>query len=302
VGAVTAIVAVEAAITLLAQLVVLWRIGIVLPRFGVMERAFRYSLPMAGASLSNNLSTRADRLIVGSVLGPEAVGVYDIAYRIASVLMADCQPAITTFFPEFSRLLEEGEHETCGRYVRNGVRYFTILAIPSIFGLVLVNEQLVGLVAEPETAARTKVLMPVLAMGITFWGFERLYGVVLIASENTLLTMAIRGTAAILNVLLNFLLIPVFGLLGAAATTLASYSLSLMLMYRYSNRIAASGIDLGTVVRATVAAAVMYVVVVLAVPKQLLVVLVVAPVVYFGVMALSGGIRDSDIRTLRSWL
>lgn len=310
-GAILAIVALECLFTVGLHIIVLNQIGWGFPSISVMERAFRYSLPMAGANLASNISTRADRLIVGSFLGSGAVGIYDVAYRISSVIMMYQQPISKTFFPEFSRLIEEGKHEVCGEYITQASRVFAILVIPSIFGLAIIGGDVVKLIASERVSAQANVLIPFLAVGIAFWGVDHLYSGVLFANKNMLLMLKIRGIAAILNVVLNILFIPVFGLFAAVTATNISYMLAGVYIFKYSNQVAPSQLNVKEIIKYSISSVIMYISVEGFVSYvsldhfilgELIIILFMSPIIYFSLLFSMAGIDKSDMIKLRSWI
>lgn len=281
----------ELFITVLVQTSVFFQTGFSVPQRDIIEDAFRYSIPFAASNVASNLSSRVDRLIVGSFLGSEAVGIYDIAYRISSVVMTYSQPIDRAFFPEFSRLLQNDDYKACSKYLQKGVRIFIIFSIPSIFGLVLIKSQLVQLIAEEQIIVDVGNLIPVIMLGIVFWGLERLYGVVLVASGHTTRLLYIRGGTAAINIVLNIFLIPIFGIKGAAISTLISYVISSYLTYINTNKIVESKLDLVIIIKSVLCSSVMYISVLYLGLENLLVILIISPIVYFGMMVLTKGIN-----------
>ena len=293
-GAIVAMTIAEGALTVLMIVVITSSIGLGRPQLDTARQVLAFSLPMTVSDIATDLSTRVDRLFVGSFLGADVVGVYDIAYRVASVVMIYSQPISRSLFPEFSRLVEDGKIDHCVTYTRRAARYYTILIVPSIFGLALVGDDVSGLVTGGQVSDQAATLIPLIAAGLAFWGVDHVYSNALFANKNTALMMSIRTTGALLNIGLNLILIPTLGVLGAAAATFGSYFVAAFLVFIYSNRVIPAGANLTIVGKSLAAATVMYATGWTILSESLILSLVLLPIIYFLVLLLIGGISITE--------
>jgi O-antigen/teichoic acid export membrane protein len=230
------VVIVEVLYVLFLQSLVVRRIGVSWPTFNGFIGHLRYSLPLMGSIIAGNISSRADRLLIGYFFGASAVGIYTIVYQLATALTLFVQPVTTAYFPEFSRLIEDGRIEECLEYHRAGVRYFVGLCLPAVAGLYLVGPQIIELLATEAVADASVVLLPIIGMGIFFFGLDQVYGVLMTASERTATLALTRGSAAIANILLNLALIPEFGIVGAAIATTITYASGFLSLFNLIKR------------------------------------------------------------------
>jgi O-antigen/teichoic acid export membrane protein len=295
VGVVYALLLVEGLFSVAIQYLVSRKIGYTVPTFNELSRSLAYSIPLTGATIASNISSRADRLLIGFYLGATAVGVYSIAYAVANFLATYVQPVTVSFFPEFSRLLEGGRTDDVAEYVEAGVRYFLILAVPSAAGLYLVGPELVRLLSDQSVATASVRLLPLLAAGVLFRGLEQLYGVVLVALGETTTVSLVRGGAAAVNTVLNIALIPLLGIIGAALATLASYLLVAAAMYRFANDRVGAGFDILEVGRVVCSAAIMTGVVFVVAPDSIVPAVVIGVLTYFPTLVALGGLRVSEV-------
>ena len=188
--------------------------------------SLQFSVPQLASNLSGNILTRADRVLLGVFIGPTAVGIYSVAYGVGNAIWAMTNAISVAFFPEFSRLVEEGRVDEVATHLREGIRYHLAIATPGVAGLAVVSTGVYQLLAGEMSPPSVTVLIPVLAFGMLLWGLDSLYGVILLATERTKTAARIRGGAAILNIVLNIALIPIFGISGAAVATVLSYAAS----------------------------------------------------------------------------
>ncbi|WP_084509818.1 lipopolysaccharide biosynthesis protein [Haloplanus natans] len=217
------IVIVESIFAFLLQILIISDIGLTTPGISQVRDILKYSLWLTVSTYASQVNSRADRLLIGFFIGSTAVGMYSIAYGLASLLLIFVTPIRNVFFPEFSRLTAEGGTEKIGNYLSTATHYFLVLAIPSVVGFVFVSEPLFGYFMSVEEARQAAQFVFILGLGILFFGLSQLHGTTLFAARETKPVAIIRSLAAIGNVGLNLTLIPYFGVVGAAAATAITY-------------------------------------------------------------------------------
>jgi O-antigen/teichoic acid export membrane protein len=114
--------------------------------------------------------------------------------------------------------------------------YLTMIASWTALGLGLLSPWLVELIAAPDFDEASSVVAPLAFAAVAFGG----YIVVAIGigrARRTQFNWVITGAAAAVNVALNLALIPPYGMMGAAAATVAAYVVMLVGMAWWSHRI-----------------------------------------------------------------
>jgi PST family polysaccharide transporter len=143
-------------------------------RLDVAKRVLRYSLPVAGAALLSTVLLNVDYAVVGRTLGPYRLGLYLLAFNVASWPTALLSATIFALvIPAFSRLSADP--------VRHSRAVFT--AVRSV-----------SLVAFPICALTCSLSLPLLVT---------VYGPKWAASAPVLSTLAVYGSAAVLCLLLG---------------------------------------------------------------------------------------------------
>jgi len=285
----------ESFVFVVLQIQILREVGITLPTFRGLRTHLKFSIPVALSRLAGNFSSRADRIMIGGFLGASAVGVYSIAYQIAAAISIYVSPIQQTFFPEFSDLIDDGKFDRCRTYLRAGVRYFLIIALPTVAGMYIVGPDLISILTNGQ-GIPSPVLIAIIALGIAVQGIERLYGVVIKAVEETGWRAKVIGAGAVLNVVVNAVAIPTLGILGAALTTLLTYLFAAVLMIGRVGRLLDTTLPWLTVVRCTGATFLMFVTTYLVFGIGGLLSIVVSPPVYFGLLFLFRELTVSELR------
>jgi len=230
-GVFYSMVIVESITVIGTQYIIGREIGYSIPSFDRTIEYLRYSLPYAGSQLTTNISSRIDRVLVGYFLGASAVGVYSIAYQTATAILMYQQPLQVTFFPEFSRFIENDRHEECSQYLKQGARYFVLVSIPTVGGMYLIGPDVIQVLIRSETGGPSRILLATIAFGIAIQGIDGIYGVILTAGKRTVRLTGIRVVGALSNLLLNVALIPFLGVFGAAIATVGTYVLRALLVF-----------------------------------------------------------------------
>ncbi|MGQ3720241.1 lipopolysaccharide biosynthesis protein [Natrialba aegyptia] len=294
-GLIIAIVAVEALFAVVIQMTVIRATGIHQPTISGFNTYLRYSIPISVTDLLGMFQDRIDRLLIGFFLGANFVGIYSVAYSVAKLLRMYILPLRLTFFPEFSRLWMEGNQADCYRFLSNGSRYLIGLAIPSIVGLYLIGNQLLELLSTGKIAGQAVLLLPIIALGILFIGLETLYRQLFYAAEETKLVSIIRIISVAANILFNIVLIPIYGIIGAALATLIANLFAFVMIYSLSRRRYQINFEKVFTIKSSLAAMIMYSIAILSGYQNIFLLVIISVFVYALVLILSRGIRIDEI-------
>jgi O-antigen/teichoic acid export membrane protein len=162
--------------------------------------------------------------MIGFFIGASAVGVYSIAYQISVGIIVYVTAIRQTFFPELSKFIDENKKQKCANYVHTGLRYFLMIAIPTVGGMYLIGPDVISILTEGQ-GVPSPALIAVIALGIATRGVDEIFGVVMRAIEETYRRARILATGAIANIGINAVAIPALGIMGAALATVATYVL-----------------------------------------------------------------------------
>lgn len=178
------------------------------------------SLPLLVTGLMTLMSTRLDVLMLGALADPEAVGHYRFASQLAVLPLMIATSAQSVVSPAIARYHGEGRLHDLRRLllkmsVGTGLATLAVsLAVLALFSL------LVPVIGSSFGEARAPLMILMLAYAVSAILFSGLP--LLIMSGNVGSVAAANAAAILINVALNYLLIPRFGASGAALATLAS--------------------------------------------------------------------------------
>jgi len=197
-----------------------------------LKRVLRYSIPLGIAGIVTVATGAGDPLVVGGLLNEAQEGAYYAAIAISGGLgVMLFTPLNTAFFPETSSNADDPKTLSVG--LRLAFRYTALALIPVSFAIVGLSKQMIRLFSG---GASTYLLAnPSLQMMSFFFLFVAMQGILtslLLSTGKTKQVMVIGIVTVILDLGLSVLLVPDFGLLGAATSrTLVDVAGFLMAVY-----------------------------------------------------------------------
>lgn len=195
----------------------------------LLRRVLRESLPLAGTTVVGMFSHNFDLVLVGLWLGSASAGLYGAAYRVVWVPTILITAYHTALRPSLARGYLEGLKSVEG-LLKRSMRLSAAFAIGVIVGGTLLAEDIVAFLfgrSYLEAVAPVRLLLGAFALLV----MSRKYRLLLTCFNRQEVDFRIMATAAVLNVTANLLLVPRFGLRGAAVATLSSEVGILILNY-----------------------------------------------------------------------
>ncbi len=189
------------------------------------------ALPLAFVASMNLINQYTDTLILGLFYSAVEVGIYRVAVSTAALVAFGLQAINMMILPHFARLHAQGDIVKMQHLVTQSARIILLLALPVALILTVFGEPLLKWIFGEEYVG-SYIPLAILALGQLMNAF--------MGSVGALLSMtgyerdAARGVAiaAVINVLLNLLLIPPLGMLGAALATASSIVVWNIMLWR----------------------------------------------------------------------
>jgi O-antigen/teichoic acid export membrane protein len=199
----------------------------------LMRDMNRFGWPLVPSALALWVTNFSDRFFLVKLSGPSEVGLYSIGVRIASVVVLFLT-AFRTAWPAFAYSIEDEQE---ARRTYGFVLTYLIAAVSWLaLALGLLSPWVVRLLTtRPFYEGHRPVALLAFA-GVAQAG----YVVVAIGigrARKTQFNWIVTGAGALVNVSLNLLLIPPYGMMGAAVATVAGYSLMFVLMAWHAQRV-----------------------------------------------------------------
>jgi O-antigen/teichoic acid export membrane protein len=211
----------------------------------------------SGGSL---IYTYADTILIGYYMTETDVGIYRVAFQLTSVASFLVMAFHTVLYPRISKWNAERNFNLIEYSLKRSFTYSLFLAIPVTAGGIILSEKLLYYLYGSSFVSGAQVLMILLFVQIANI-FLFLQTMCLNAMDRPRLSFYITIVSAILNIILNILLIPILGISGAALASLATMSMNAVLAYAVLKSSIHISIDRRSVMNIIVSALIMSVVV-----------------------------------------
>lgn len=193
----------------------------------IARKQLSRSLPLLLSAISIMIYMKIDQVMIGVMINDSAVGIYSVATKISEawnfVPVVICS-ALFPIYVNFRKVLLKSEYE------HKMVELFTALIAISLAGVIVVfsfsNEIVLFLFGSEYSASVNVLEIHLFSSVFVFLGVASGKWLIIEGLQKHMLTRAIIGL--IVNVCLNLLLIPRYGIEGAAVSSLLAYSASVL--------------------------------------------------------------------------
>lgn len=199
----------------------------------LLKQFASYGLPLTITMLLGMIIHQSDRIIISSMLGVESTGMYAITYDLTEQSIFTLMLIVNlAAFPLAVKALEEHGETAAHKQVKANTGMLLAIGMPMLVGLILTRESVAYLFLGEPFRDTAVTLIPYIAVGALLKGFK-LYGIDILfhLTKQTKLQIVPVVVAAFANVVLTIVLIPVYGLEGAALATVVAYALSIALSW-----------------------------------------------------------------------
>ena len=251
--------------------------------------------PFALMAIFGTISGRIDTIMLKIFHTDQMVGLYNAAHKLIESLQFIPENFVMALFPAFS-VLYFSEKQKFNSTFSRAFQFITILAFPIATGLYLLAPQIIHLLFEPEFSRAAVALRWLgIALGIIFFKF--LFSTSLNAIGKQHLVAAITGISMLVNVVLNYILIPKYDLLGASLATIASEFSAVMLVMFTALKMAETRLPVGIISKAIAASAGMALFLIFFHGWNVIVLALAGSIVYFILIFLLRGITFVEIQS-----
>lgn len=205
----------------LATVVFIFRNFIFRLKIKILKEMLNYGVPLVFAALSSIALTFSDRFILQHYFGESEVGVYSLGYKIAAVInMFLIQSFSLGYLPFTFRQLKEPDSEKLFSKV---MTYYTAALFYSALILSLFGKEILLLFSKNAEYLPAYTVIPFIALAFVFRGMQYNLSLSFHFSKRTGINAVIIVGAAILNIVLNYLIVPVYGFLGSGIAMAVSF-------------------------------------------------------------------------------
>ncbi len=191
-----------------------------------------YGRYVLGTNISSILINKVDIFILGFLLGPVGVAFYNAASKLINVVEIPLTSISQVVFPKISQVYQNNSRPETGQLIEHSATIVLTVMLPLCLLLGFFAETALVFVAGEEYRS-SAIILQILAYSAVIKSIGRIFGISLDAigrpQRNYRLILASIG----INVSLNFILFPFFGITGIALATFLSLSFGSTLAFYY---------------------------------------------------------------------
>ena len=188
----------------------------------------KFAIPLIPHYLASNLLINADKIMIDVMVNKRAAGIYSIVYTLSMIGSIIWTSINGSLVPYTFDKLDNKEYNDINNISKNIIKIYFVFCLL----IVLFAPEIMRILA-PSDYYEGVYIMPTVAAGILLSAIYNLYGNVEFYFKKSLGIAIASVIAALINVILNYFLIPKFGYYIAGYTTMVSYAL--LAFFHYIN-------------------------------------------------------------------
>lgn len=196
------------------------------------KKLLKFGLPLTVSGIGDSIILYTDTLVLTYFASLKEVGIYNVVVPTAMLLAFFGSSIGQVIFPMISEMYAKNLKENIVKGINKLLKYSFLIIVPVALVMFSFPELLLKLLFGKEYIGGALTLQ-VLVIGLIFLVITRINIDILKGIGKPKLVTKIMLIGALVNLILNFYFIPRYGMLGAGATSLASYCLILIVSLFY---------------------------------------------------------------------
>jgi O-antigen/teichoic acid export membrane protein len=199
-----------------------------------LERMLSFGLPLIFANIGLFVLNFSDRFFLKHFWSLDVVGIYAVGYKFGFMMnYLFVQPFFTMWQTRMYAIHAQPEHPKIFKQI---FALYTLGLLCAGLAMSLFSTEAVRLMVAPKFAA-SQYVIPVVVLSYVFYGLSYYAQLGMFLTDRTKLVGIIGAVAAAVNLVLNYFLIRIYGMMGAAWATLLSFAFIAVVSYICSQRV-----------------------------------------------------------------
>ncbi len=195
------------------------------------KQILQISLPMMITTAMGLIVTQTDVLMLGAMSTVEEVAIYAIAMKLAMLTTFVLTSINVIIAPKISELYYSGQLDELKKLIKKTTRLIFFTSLPIVLILILFGKHILLLFGEEFVIGYTVMVLLLLAQSISMMSGPVEFFLNMTGHQKNLNYITIFS--AFLNIILNYLLIPIYGFMGAAFASMISLILMKLIIVLY---------------------------------------------------------------------
>lgn len=203
-------------------------------RADIVRGMLSFGLPSIFTFLSMWVLQLSDRFLLARLGSLTQTASYAVAYSLGGVLTTIVLSPFNLAWP--TTMFSIAKRDDAANIFRLVFRWYGIILLFAAFGLSIASTIVLELFFPPSYQSAAPII-PIITTSVIFYGLYILFTTGISIRRKTWYAVVFTSIAALANVGLNFILIPLYGSMGAAVSTLIAYILLALISYAVNQRI-----------------------------------------------------------------
>ncbi len=200
--------------------------------------ALCFNIPLIPHFLSETILNQSDRIMINGYCGQSEAGIYSVAYSAASLVLIFSSAVNTAMVPWQYEKLRDRQYKQMAH-----ILYFVLMGLGLLSaGMIMFAPEVIRILAGTKYSDAVG-LIPTLAASVFFNYLYQTLARVEMYYDKRIYTVIGTFAAAVVNIVLNMIFIPLVGYQAAGYTTLAAHILLCVLHYFFYRRVCKMCVD-----------------------------------------------------------
>lgn len=196
------------------------------------KHAVKFNIPLIPHYLSLIVLGQADRIMIKELCGEEKAGIYSLAYQLSAIMNILISAINSSFVPWIYGALKNRDYDN----IRKISKQLCVLMGVMTLGITIVAPEIIMIIGTKEYMEAIWVI-PSVALSVFFTFAYNLFCNIEFYYNETHYVMIASSVGAVLNVILNYIFIQMYGFIAAGYTTLFCYFVFMIMHYFFMKKI-----------------------------------------------------------------
>lgn len=202
--------------------------------YSKLKEMLQYGLPFIPANLCSLVLTTSDRYLIKIYSDYSEVGLYSMGYKFGLFINIFIVAPFTLAWP--TQIINISKKKNAVEIFARVMTYFILISTSFSVVLIVFIKDIYKMLLTPEYFP-SHTIVPFIVFSYVFQGIYSVGVLSMFLKKKTKPQLIIFSVAALVNIVLNIVIIPIWGMMGAAITTFISYLIIPLLTYYYSQRL-----------------------------------------------------------------
>ena len=200
----------------------------------IWKQTIKESFPFWLTLIFVSFYVRIDTIMLGFMKDYAQTGWYNAAYKIIDVFTRVLYLPIIALFPALAKSHKISIQKTKTLYEKS-FYYMVAFALPAVIGLLMLSKKIIPLIYGNQFN-NSIIVLQILGFSLFFTALNFLMGFLLNSIDKQKLFAITAGASTVVNILLNLILIPIYGYKGAGFATVASEIVNFSMLYYFTGK------------------------------------------------------------------